>query len=633
MICLWATNLRLKWGIYATRLIVMHMHLWASRILKPRISVCLSMIRSKRPALRPYMPITPPSSASRLKNVPDLSLNDTQLQTPSQVPQSPTDITRGSTLFVFGSQRSEKSSRVYTPIPVSQPSENPFIFNTPIQVQQLSGKPSNFYTPIPVPRPSAKSFHFGLPLRERSSFPPDSNIPETTGDKSQSQTSPGSSTLSSAPENPKSVGNDTLEVAHSSPDNTSITGHHSAGWYERSSYVQGSSDATDERSCFERRYHKYRVDHERTLLLQTEPENDDKGADGDYVPNSDTEDGEYDDTSYSDDTNEDTEDEGNLSKGIQNEDTESTVTQDDETIKVGIPNQDTENSEVEEEDEDNENTTDDDSYGDDAGDDDDTCSYRDSNLDDDDTWSYRDSNRDDDNNYGDDSDGEDDADDENGDDFKADDNDHYDNEPDQASSQSVPAEFLTTNDIAQLRKKALRALDGLEITNLPGFDAIVNVLNDNHLSSACTSLYFSWIEHSENMNPDKGAIFKSIWRDLQIGLERPISDKMDASQISPLIETVRVLRVCGNSGELRRICTGLASVLGAPWCAEALLKEGFYAYEEKWAQLEEQALDMIIRSSETNERLPPLAWEENPGIFGTWPVSKDDSEESQDGSG
>ncbi|GAB1743043.1 hypothetical protein NU219Hw_g8738t1 [Hortaea werneckii] len=40
--CIFTTSVELTWGVHACRSIVKHMHIWASRILKPQIWMCLS---------------------------------------------------------------------------------------------------------------------------------------------------------------------------------------------------------------------------------------------------------------------------------------------------------------------------------------------------------------------------------------------------------------------------------------------------------------------------------------------------------------------------------------------------------------------------------------------------------------
>lgn len=47
MICIWASSLELTWGVRAAEVILEHMQLWAFRILRPRISECLTLIRNK----------------------------------------------------------------------------------------------------------------------------------------------------------------------------------------------------------------------------------------------------------------------------------------------------------------------------------------------------------------------------------------------------------------------------------------------------------------------------------------------------------------------------------------------------------------------------------------------------------
>ncbi|KAI6843343.1 hypothetical protein KC332_g3577 [Hortaea werneckii] len=48
MRCVYATHLELVWGVHSSRLIIKHMHVWASRILKPRICMYLSLLASRR---------------------------------------------------------------------------------------------------------------------------------------------------------------------------------------------------------------------------------------------------------------------------------------------------------------------------------------------------------------------------------------------------------------------------------------------------------------------------------------------------------------------------------------------------------------------------------------------------------
>ncbi|KAI7226979.1 hypothetical protein KC330_g8602 [Hortaea werneckii] len=48
MQCIYATHLELLWGVHSCRLVIKHMHVWASRILKPRIWICLSSLVSRK---------------------------------------------------------------------------------------------------------------------------------------------------------------------------------------------------------------------------------------------------------------------------------------------------------------------------------------------------------------------------------------------------------------------------------------------------------------------------------------------------------------------------------------------------------------------------------------------------------
>ncbi|KAF2135288.1 uncharacterized protein K452DRAFT_35515 [Aplosporella prunicola CBS 121167] len=48
MVCIWESSLDCIWGILSTSIIIANMHIWASRVLKSRISACISEFRRKR---------------------------------------------------------------------------------------------------------------------------------------------------------------------------------------------------------------------------------------------------------------------------------------------------------------------------------------------------------------------------------------------------------------------------------------------------------------------------------------------------------------------------------------------------------------------------------------------------------
>lgn len=64
MQCIFATDLGLTWGVYSIRLIIKHMHVWASRILRPKIAMFLSMLIAER-ARRSSGHLATPSSKKR----------------------------------------------------------------------------------------------------------------------------------------------------------------------------------------------------------------------------------------------------------------------------------------------------------------------------------------------------------------------------------------------------------------------------------------------------------------------------------------------------------------------------------------------------------------------------------------
>ena len=44
MICIWSTSVSLTWGVVSLRSIILNMHTWASRVLKPKIQACIHQV-------------------------------------------------------------------------------------------------------------------------------------------------------------------------------------------------------------------------------------------------------------------------------------------------------------------------------------------------------------------------------------------------------------------------------------------------------------------------------------------------------------------------------------------------------------------------------------------------------------
>ncbi|KAI7278113.1 hypothetical protein KC345_g6152 [Hortaea werneckii] len=65
--CIFTTSVELTWGVHACRSIVKHMHIWASRILKPQIWMCLSnVILELDPEDRAKIPTAATSSGQQV---------------------------------------------------------------------------------------------------------------------------------------------------------------------------------------------------------------------------------------------------------------------------------------------------------------------------------------------------------------------------------------------------------------------------------------------------------------------------------------------------------------------------------------------------------------------------------------
>ncbi|KAF2108146.1 hypothetical protein BDV96DRAFT_653041 [Lophiotrema nucula] len=78
MVCIWSTSVQLTWGVAALRAIIMNMHIWASRFLKPKIQA-----RIVRAIKKPY-PKTPEGfKAPTTQQVPGAFPSSPQVNTPS----------------------------------------------------------------------------------------------------------------------------------------------------------------------------------------------------------------------------------------------------------------------------------------------------------------------------------------------------------------------------------------------------------------------------------------------------------------------------------------------------------------------------------------------------------------------
>ncbi|CAO2657104.1 Nn.00g032300.m01.CDS01 [Neocucurbitaria sp. VM-36] len=83
MICIWSTSMKLTWGVVMLQGIVMNMHTWASRLLKPRIQA--SVVQALRtPYIRHSKPLTPDVdiASSGLFDSPAMRVEATSNHTP-----------------------------------------------------------------------------------------------------------------------------------------------------------------------------------------------------------------------------------------------------------------------------------------------------------------------------------------------------------------------------------------------------------------------------------------------------------------------------------------------------------------------------------------------------------------------
>lgn len=62
MVCIWTTSVQLTWGVASLRAILINMHIWASRLLKPKLQGCVHRISA---SLQHMSPNYPGASSSR----------------------------------------------------------------------------------------------------------------------------------------------------------------------------------------------------------------------------------------------------------------------------------------------------------------------------------------------------------------------------------------------------------------------------------------------------------------------------------------------------------------------------------------------------------------------------------------
>jgi len=61
MRCIWSTSIRLTWGVVALRAIIKNMHMWSSRLLKPKLQVAILQASKRLPKNNPSGSHRPPS--------------------------------------------------------------------------------------------------------------------------------------------------------------------------------------------------------------------------------------------------------------------------------------------------------------------------------------------------------------------------------------------------------------------------------------------------------------------------------------------------------------------------------------------------------------------------------------------
>ena len=105
MVCVWTTSVRLTWGVASLRAIIMNMHMWASRLLKPKLQSCVHRV------------------SESLQQTCQSSSNTPSIQTPP----SNFDIPRGNTpeTLPVSENQSDLVPRTAASVQISQGQESP----------------------------------------------------------------------------------------------------------------------------------------------------------------------------------------------------------------------------------------------------------------------------------------------------------------------------------------------------------------------------------------------------------------------------------------------------------------------------------------------------------------------------
>ncbi|KAF2187554.1 hypothetical protein K469DRAFT_748837 [Zopfia rhizophila CBS 207.26] len=84
MVCIWSTSVQLTWGVAALRAIITNMHIWASRLLKPKIQAWIFQAFRKLPLSTPRKMKTPTTQQTPTTEHPSITLSSSsQINAPS----------------------------------------------------------------------------------------------------------------------------------------------------------------------------------------------------------------------------------------------------------------------------------------------------------------------------------------------------------------------------------------------------------------------------------------------------------------------------------------------------------------------------------------------------------------------
>lgn len=157
---------------------------------------------------------------------------------------------------------------------------------------------------------------------------------------------------------------------------------------------------------------------------------------------------------------------------------------------------------------------------------------------------------------------------------------------------------LTSNDVAELRRKAFFAIDGTKLANLGQFKKILKAQTNRKLFKAVFQLFETALHHGmEELNSHTNPNYEDIMRELNCGLQLAGQEPLISTAGMTRMEFLHAASLLVDHNQprrLRRICGHLFCSLKNSRCAEAFLLLDLNMDEEDFIAMETEALDILF---------------------------------------